>query len=60
MKINSAIAKLVTERVDVNIIKKQAMQDGMSLLIHDGIRKITKGITTIEEVLSVASSQETI
>lgn len=58
MAMSPAIAQLVVARADALKIKEQAMADGMTLLVQDGIAKIEQGITTIEEVLSVASSQE--
>jgi len=58
MAMSPAIAQLVVQRADALKIKEQAVSDGMTLLVQDGIAKIEQGITTIEEVLSVASSQE--
>lgn len=50
------IARLTVERADTGILEKQAIKDGMTLLIHDGLMKVKKGLTTIEEVLTVAST----
>ena len=50
------IARLTIERADTGILEKQAIKDGMTLLIHDGLLKVKKGLTTIEEVLTVAST----
>jgi len=50
------IIKLVMERADASIIRSQALKDGMTLLLDDGIRRIKDGLTTIEEVLSVATA----
>lgn len=58
MEMTPAIARLTMERADSLMIRKQAMEDGMTLLINDGIRKIKEGLTTIEEVLSVANVEE--
>jgi type II secretory ATPase GspE/PulE/Tfp pilus assembly ATPase PilB-like protein len=46
------------ERADTSRIRKQAVQDGMIMLIQDGIRRIKDGVTTIEEVLSVATIEQ--
>lgn len=35
-------------------IRAQAVRDGMHTLLDDGLRKVLEGVTTIEEVLSVA------
>lgn len=58
MVMTPEIAKLTIERADTMVIQKQAIKDGMTTLLQDGIRKIEKGLTTIEEVLSVASNSE--
>ncbi|MFA5999330.1 MAG: type II secretion system ATPase GspE [Candidatus Babeliales bacterium] len=56
MQMTPGISQLVVQRADSLKIKDQALKDGMTLLLHDGILKIEAGITTIEEVLSVASA----
>lgn len=58
MQVTNAIAKLILERADARQIQKQAVADGMTVLIQDGLVKIESGLTTVEEVLSVAASQE--
>lgn len=58
MQVTHAIAKLIIAKADAREIQKQAILDGMTVLIQDGIVKIEAGLTTIEEVLSVATSQE--
>jgi type II secretion system protein E len=55
MQMTDAIAKLTMERADTSQLKKQAIADGMTLLVQDGVRRIKEGLTTIEEVLSVAT-----
>ncbi len=55
MQMSNGLVKLVIDRADTSLLKKQAQQDGMTTLLDDGIRKIKKGLTTIEEVLSVAT-----
>ncbi len=58
MEITNAIAKLTMERANMSVIRKQAVAEGMTLLIQDGIRKIKDGLTTIQEVVRVAASEE--
>lgn len=60
MVMTNAIARLTVESADTALIQEAALKDGMTLLVHDGIEKIKKGLTTIEEVLSVATTQERI
>jgi len=58
MPMTAEIAKLTVERADISLLRKQAIADGMKLLIQDGLRKIKEGITTIDEVLSVATIEQ--
>jgi len=58
MQMTPGIAQLVVQRADALKIKQQALQDGMTLLVHDGILKIEAGLTTIEEVMSAASGDQ--
>jgi general secretion pathway protein E len=58
MEMTNEIGKLTIEKADASVIRRQAIADGMTLLIQDGIRKITEGLTTPEEVLRVATSEE--
>jgi type IV pilus assembly protein PilB len=55
MPMSEAIAKLTMERADTNVVAKQAIKEGMTPLVEDGVRRIIEGVTTIEEVLSVAA-----
>lgn len=55
MEMSDKIAELTVQRADTSLISKQAIKDGMIFLVQDGWRKILLGITTIEEVLAVAT-----
>lgn len=56
MEMTPAISRLTNERSDTAIIQEQARKDGMLLLVEDGVSKVRAGLTTVEEVLSVASA----
>jgi general secretion pathway protein E len=58
MEMTGDIARLTMEAAPMNVIRKQAIADGMTLLIDDGIRKIKEGITTISEVARVSVAQD--
>lgn len=60
MLMTSGIAKLTMERADTMHLRRQAVEDGMTLLLDDGVRKIKQGLTTIDEVLSAAALEEEI
>jgi type IV pilus assembly protein PilB len=52
-RLSEAIRKLITESASAGKIKEQAMAEGMISMFEDGMKKVEKGITTIEEVLRV-------
>lgn len=58
MPMTTDIAKLTMEHADTGQLHRQAIADGMSTLLTDGIRRIREGITTIDEVLAVAALEE--
>jgi|WetSurMetagenome_2_1015567.scaffolds.fasta_scaffold89333_1 type II secretion system protein E len=58
MEVSDEIAKLIVQRADATVIKRKALEEGMTPLASDGIRQIKAGLTTIEEVLAVAYAQE--
>lgn len=55
MDMTEQVAQLTMERASAFKIRKQALKDGMTLLLDDGIRKIEEGLTSVEEVVSVAT-----
>lgn len=54
MEVKDEIASLIVKKANALEIRKQAVSDGMTTLSDDGLRKATKGLTTLEEVFSVA------
>jgi type IV pilus assembly protein PilB len=59
LEITKDIKKLITEKADADEIITQAMKDGMSSMLDDGLEKVKKGLTTIEEVLRVTKVDTT-
>lgn len=57
--VNQAIRDIVAAKSDANAILSQAVKDDMVTMYHDGIIKVTKGMTTIEEVLRVTTTEQT-
>ncbi|HEX8226481.1 MAG TPA: ATPase, T2SS/T4P/T4SS family [Candidatus Saccharimonadales bacterium] len=49
------LLKLPPGQINTDMIEKQAIQDGMLTMLHDGILKVVKGDTTLEEVYRVVS-----
>ncbi|HEX9664734.1 MAG TPA: GspE/PulE family protein, partial [Patescibacteria group bacterium] len=54
MEITDNIRELIMRNADADTIKKQAVANGMTTMLEDGIDKVLKGITTVDEVLRVA------
>lgn len=53
LEISKEIRKLITERKDADVIAQQAIREGMITMLEDGLQKVSKGITSIEEILRV-------
>jgi general secretion pathway protein E len=44
---------LVMSGADSSVIRRKAVEQGMTTLLRDGVHKIVKGVTTVDEVLRV-------
>jgi len=53
LEVSESIRDLIMKRADSTTIKKQAIKEGMKTMIEDGINKVLKGLTTLEEVFRV-------
>jgi general secretion pathway protein E len=51
--IDDNIRALVMSGADSNVVRRKAVEQGMMTLFRDGITKIVKGTTTVDEVLRV-------
>lgn len=58
LPISRNMQRLIAENANVIELTKQARQEGMSTIMESGLQKIKKGVTTLEEVLKVASELE--
>ena len=56
--ITEDIRKLINEKASADQIKKKAIQLGLKTLRDDGLDKVDKGLTTIEEVVMVTAVEE--
>jgi type IV pilus assembly protein PilB len=54
LMVTPRIGKLVMERKESQAIKEAAKAEGMITMIQDGLEKVERGITTLEEVFRVA------
>jgi type IV pilus assembly protein PilB len=55
MAINDNIRALITDSIPANLIRKAAMTGGMTSMFEDGLEKVGRGLTTIDEILRVTS-----
>jgi type IV pilus assembly protein PilB len=51
MPITSMLRKMIMSGESADVLKQQAIAEGMLTLRDDGLLKVTRGITTLEEVL---------
>jgi type II secretory ATPase GspE/PulE/Tfp pilus assembly ATPase PilB-like protein len=54
LPISEDIREMIINSKDENTIRQKALKEGMLTLKQDGLQKVKQGITTLEEVLSVA------
>jgi type IV pilus assembly protein PilB len=57
LEVTKTIRELIVKRSDSDVIAQKAMQEGMTTMLDDGLEKVVRGITTIEEVLRVTKVQ---
>ncbi|RJR29631.1 type II/IV secretion system protein, partial [Candidatus Microgenomates bacterium] len=53
LPVTEAIRELVNKKSSTDAIRDKAVEEGMKLMIEDGLEKVEAGMTTIEEVLRV-------
>lgn len=53
LEVTKAIRTLITDNADSDKIEAEAVADGMSSMLDDGLIKVQKGLTTIDEVIRV-------
>jgi len=58
MLMSSKIRELTFNNSPTEVIRRAAMSEGMRSLYWDGISKVCRGITTLDEVLRVAKRSE--
>jgi len=53
LQITKGVRELIVKKNDSDVIAKAAVEEGMTTMFEDGIQKVVKGLTTIEEVMRV-------
>jgi len=57
MTINEEIRDLILDNASAGSIRRAALQNGMRSLRQDGLLRVQKGLTTLEEVLRVTNAE---
>lgn len=57
LEVSKKIREMISQNAGVDDIMLQAKKEGMNTMQDDGLDKITKGLTTIEEVLRVTKNE---
>ena len=57
--LNADIKRLLLSEVAAGPVRELALKNGMRTLFQDGLVKVTQGLTTIEEVITVSSAEGT-
>ncbi|RCK81478.1 MAG: Type IV fimbrial assembly, ATPase PilB [Candidatus Ozemobacter sibiricus] len=55
---NERIKELIVEKAPASVIKNEAIKQGMRTLRQDGLAKVLRGQTTLEEVVRVSAEDE--
>jgi len=58
MIMSSKIRELTFNSSPTEVIRRMALNEGMRTLYWDGIDKVIRGVTTLDEVLSTAKRSE--
>ncbi len=53
LEVTKEVKALITAKADSDVIAKKAIEEGMTTMLNDGVNKVAKGVTTLEEVLRV-------
>lgn len=53
LEVSNEIKRLISNKSNSEVISRQAIAEGMKTMMEDGLEKIAKGVTTIEEVIRV-------
>lgn len=53
LEVTKDIRQLISEKADSDVIADAARREGMKTMLEDGLQKVAKGVTTIDEVVRV-------
>lgn len=58
LEIHESIRRLITAKKNVDDIYHQAREEGLMLIVEDGVEKVKQGVTSITELLRVTALKE--
>jgi len=58
LMIDVKVREMIFENAPANVIREYAMENGMTTLFGDGLKKVCDGFTTFDEVYRVAKKTE--
>ena len=58
LTVSAGVRKLIQGQTDLVLLREQAAKEGMKPLRISGARKVAAGLTTIEEVMKIASPSQ--
>lgn len=58
LEMSEMIRRMIADKNDSDVIAKEAIKEGMTTMQEDGVDKIAKGLTTLEEVLRVTKVEK--
>jgi type IV pilus assembly protein PilB len=56
LEVTEEIRNLIVQKESSDIIKRKAIEQGMSTMVHDGVSKVLMGVTTLEEIRKAAKA----
>jgi type II secretory ATPase GspE/PulE/Tfp pilus assembly ATPase PilB-like protein len=57
LEVTKKIRKMIVEKKDADEIARGAVEEGMKTMLDDGLEKVSRGLTTLEEILRVTKAQ---
>jgi len=58
LPVNELIKNLILERASANDIEKAARSSGIKTMLQNGLSRVVEGVTTLEEIMNVISTQD--
>jgi len=53
LEVTDKIRNLIVTHADASVLAKEAIAEGMTTMLEDGLKKVMSGVTTLEELLRV-------